>query len=365
LKIAIIGTRGVPNRYGGFEQFAEIVSQYWVEKGHEVICYNPHDHYFTEDYFNGVKIVKKFNPEKSVGAAANFLYDYLCLRDAVKRQCDIYLELGYQSASISFLTIPKKERKKIITNMDGLEWKRDKWSPLVKRITKFAEKIAVKYSARLISDNIGIANYYKENFSVDSDFIAYGCDTVEILDKSIYQEYIGGDIAFDLVIARLEPENSIETILNGVLKSSSDVPLFIVGNKDTKYGSYLQEKFKDTRVKFIGGIFNKNILDSMRQNCRLYFHGHTVGGTNPSLLEAMAAGGNIVAHNNEFNSSVLENDAKYFISDKEIQEIRDNFLEYENEFRVFNITNINKIKQAYSWNKIGDAYLEVFEGVVR
>ena len=122
MKIAVIGSRGIPNSYGGFEQFAEIVTALWVEMGHEVICYNPHSHYFNKNIFNGVKIKKIFCPENIIGSSAHFLYDYLSLRDAVKNDCDIFLELGYQSSALSFLLVGKKTRSRIITNMDGMEW---------------------------------------------------------------------------------------------------------------------------------------------------------------------------------------------------------------------------------------------------
>ncbi|GLX86654.1 glycosyl transferase [Thalassotalea loyana] len=364
MKIAIIGTRGIPNRYGGFEQFAEIVSQQWVEKGHEVICYNPHDHFYNDSEFNGVKIIKKYNPESKIGAAANFLYDYLCLKDAYKQECDIYLELGYQSASISFLTIPKEERKKIVTNMDGLEWKRDKWSPTVKRLTKVAEKLAVKHSGTMISDNEGIADYYLEEFNVETELIAYGCEPVGALSKDLYVGYVDSSTEFDLVIARLEPENSIEVILEGVIQSDCETVLLVVGNYQTTYGKYLMEKYNDKRIYFVGGIFDKQILDSMRQYCRLYFHGHTVGGTNPSLLEAMAASANIVANDNKFNRAVLNNESFFFVTHEDIKRIRESFLKVKNEFDLFNIKNKQKIEEIYTWETIGEAYLEVFERIV-
>lgn len=365
MKIAIIGTRGIPNRYGGFEQFAEIVSQYWVSKGHEVICYNPHDHFYNEPYYEGVKIVKKFSPENEIGAAANFIYDYFCLKNAVAEKCDILLELGYQSASLSYLFISKKNKMRVVTNMDGLEWKRDKWSPLIKKITRWAEKLAVKHSGALISDNQGIANYYKREFGIETDCIAYGCESVPKLSRSIYSDYLSSEILFDLVIARLEPENSIETILYGVIKSNCSVKLYIIGNKDTQYGKHLQEKFKDERIIFVGGIFDKKILDSLRQHCRYYYHGHTVGGTNPSLLEAMAAGSSIVAHGNEFNMTVLNEDAYFFDKSKDIELLRDDAsISYEKFFKFVD-NNKQKIDEIYSWDLIGDSYLDVFERVMK
>ena len=111
------------NNYGGFEQFAEIVSQQWVKLGYEVICYNSSEHKFKESQFNGVRIKKIFCPESKIGPFAHFIYDFLCIKDAIKENCDIYHELGYQSSAFSYIFISEKERK-IITNMDGIEWKK-------------------------------------------------------------------------------------------------------------------------------------------------------------------------------------------------------------------------------------------------
>jgi glycosyltransferase involved in cell wall biosynthesis len=365
MKIAIIGTRGIPNRYGGFEQFAEIVSQYWVASGHEVICYNPHSHFYDESSYKGVRIIKKYNPESTLGAAANFIYDFLCLKDAVKNKCDILLELGYQSSSISFLTVTAKHRKKIVTNMDGLEWKRDKWSPTIKKITRWAEKLAVKYSGALISDNKGIAKYYKENFGVESHCIAYGCEEVPKLDKSLYYDVLGETSTFDLLIARLEPENSIETILQGVLNSNSRNSLVVVGNHETSYGNMLKEKYSDKRINFVGAIYNKEVLDALRQHSRIYFHGHTVGGTNPSLLEAMAAGSNIIAHGNEFNRAVLKEQAYYFIESSDITELVNKANSLTKSFSEFRSINMERIKEVYNWELISKAYLKTFESVIK
>ena len=136
MKIAIIGTRGIPNRYGGFEQFAELVSKQWVNFGHEVICYSPHDHDFQSSELDGVKIKHIYCPETRLGAFAHIIYDFLSLKDAVTENCDIYLQLGYQSSAISFPLFRKKIRQRIITNMDGMEWRRSKWSKPVKALTK-------------------------------------------------------------------------------------------------------------------------------------------------------------------------------------------------------------------------------------
>lgn len=364
MKIAIIGTRGIPNRYGGFEQFAEMVSKQWIEDGHEVICYNPKDHEYQENIYQGVEIRHIYCPENRIGAAANFIYDYLCLRDAVRSKCDIYLELGYQSSAFSFYLINKKERKKLVTNMDGMEWMRSKWSSTTKRITKFAEKCAVKLSACLVSDNDGIADYYKSEYGRASSVIAYGCDADIVINKALIGDVIEDAMNFDLVIARLEPENNVEMIIDGFLNSRVDRTLIIVGGLMTKHAQYLTNKFRSyERVKFVGAIYKKPTLDALRHYCSLYYHGHSVGGTNPSLLEAMAVKARIVAHNNQFNKAVLSDNAFYFEDVESVAKISKSFEQQENALNEFKDKNYELIKVEYTWKKIADKYIKLFNKV--
>jgi len=285
MKIAILGTRGIPNNYGGFEQCAEQLSVQLVEKGYDVTVYSVNNHPYNKKSFKGVRIVKKWCPEHIIGSAAHFVYDFLCLKDALKKH-DVIFEFGYQSVAISFLLLSIK-KSIIITNMDGLEWKRDKWSPFVKKMTKYFEYIATKKSTALISDNAGIKKYLYEKYNAKSTLIPYGVDEVSP-NQSIMQHYKMKPFLYFLLIARLEPENNIEMILNGYVKSKSDIPFLVIGNDKTKYGLSLKNKYKSSGTKFLGSIYNKEHLDSLRHFAKCYFHGHSVGGTNPSLLEAMA-----------------------------------------------------------------------------
>ena len=161
MKIAILGTRGIPNNYGGFEQCAEYLSVGLVKKGHSVIIYNPDFHPYKEEFYKGVKIIRKSSPQNIVGAsAANFVYDYFCFKDAVSRDIDIILELGLITSSLSIIFCRHKG-KSIVTNLDGLEWKRAKWSPFIQKLTKMLERFGVKFSDYLISDNLGIKKHVK------------------------------------------------------------------------------------------------------------------------------------------------------------------------------------------------------------
>ena len=166
MKIAILGTRGIPNYYGGFEQFAEFFSVYLAEKGHDVFCYNSHNHKYQESTFKGVNIIHKNDPEHKMGTVGQFIYDYNCIMDSRKRDFDIILQLGYTSNSIWWFLLPKKPI--IITNMDGIEWKRSKYSKPVQQFLRFAERLAAKSSDHLISDSLGIQSFLEKRYNKKS-----------------------------------------------------------------------------------------------------------------------------------------------------------------------------------------------------
>lgn len=365
MKIAILGTRGIPNSYGGFEQFAEYLSVGLVKLGHSVTVYNVHFHEYDQPEFRGVTIRKIYSPEKQIGAAANFVYDYLCMKDALKQDFDIIYEAGYHSNAPSYYLL-KENSPIVITNMDGIEWKRSKWNYFTRQLIKRLEKIAVRKSDYLVSDNPAIQEYYKEVFNAESFCVAYGADIVEHFDEGLLASYNVTANNYFLLIARLEPENNIEMILDGYVLSA-DVRLFLViGNTDTKYGRFLQTKYRNTNIHFLGAVYKKEILDSLRYYCTLYFHGHSVGGTNPSLLEAMASQALIASHDNKFNKSVLNNNTLYFVKDKDVASIICNVNSLGDDKRqIFIENNKAQIINNYSWKSIIFQYDSLFREVLK
>lgn len=358
MKIAILGTRGVPNHYGGFEQFADFFSVYLAEKGHEVYVYNSHNHPYQEKTYKGVHILHQYDPEHKVGTAGQFIYDLNCILDSRKRKFDIILQLGYTSSSVWYFLLPKKSL--IITNMDGLEWKRTKYSKKVQSVLKFAEKLAVKSSDYLVSDSIGIQKYLKDKFGKDSTYIAYGAHQFTKPDVSILEQYQVKEQEFNMILARLEPENNIETILDGIVLSESKMPILVIGKHDTKFGIYLKNKFQDSaNIRFIGAVYNMNHLDNLRYYSNIYFHGHSVGGTNPSLLEAMASKALIVAHDNLFNKAILKENAYYFANAIDVKNLTIRTKKIDNLQFIEN--NFLAIAQDFNWNFINGQYLQLFQ----
>lgn len=360
MKIAILGTRGIPNTYGGFEQFAEFFSVFLKEKGHEVYVYSSSSHEYQDDEYKGVKLIHCKDPEHKIGTVGQFIYDFNCIHDARKRNFDIILQLGYTSSSIWRRYLPRKSM--IVTNMDGLEWKRTKFSKKVQRFLKYAESLAVKGSDYLIADSVGIQDYLKQTYKVESKYIPYGSFLFTNPDASVLSNYELEPFEYNMLIARMEPENSIEIILDGVVKSGSKDTFLVVGKHDVnKFGAYLKKKFKSNEnIKFLGGIYNQNHLNNLRHYSKLYFHGHTVGGTNPSLLEAMGSNSLIAAHNNQFNKAILNEDAFYFNDEEEVASVLNKVTNKSDYHDILN-DNAKKIREMYSWERINKTYLDFFE----
>ena len=362
MKIAILGTRGIPNNYGGFEQCAEYLSVGLVERGHEVTIYNPEFHPYKDNEYKGVKIIYQPSPQYYLGAsAANFIYDFYCLKHAVNTDVDIILELGLITSSLSIILCNRKG-KIIVTNLDGLEWKRSKWNWAIQKVTKMLERYGLIFSDYIISDNIGIQEYIKNEYNKESYFIPYGASKTHFLDPNVLIEYNLKPYKYLLSVARIEPENNLEIMIEGYLKSKSDLPYIIVGNHLTPYADYLKDKYRNKGIFFIGGIFNKYHLDILRHFSKFYIHGHSVGGTNPALLEAMAAQAFIFAHNNKFNYSVINENAKYFSNEFDLSKLI-NQKHYNRKKLTDN--NLKKIQDVYNWDYIISRYEKYFHEIIK
>jgi glycosyltransferase involved in cell wall biosynthesis len=359
MKIAILGSRGIPNQYGGFEQFAEAFSVRMAARGHEVYVLQSSLHPYQEKMYHGVHICSVYDAEAVLGTIGQFVFDWNGINACRKLQPDIILQLGYTSSIIWYWRLPKKHSL-IFTNMDGLEWKRSKYSPMVQRFLRWAESLAVKSSYRLIADNQEIQSYLKENYQVDSDYVAYGADLFQAADEgSIYAEKLK-PYTYNMLIARMEPENHVEEILQAHSKVQSSNLLLVFGAYENEYGKRCKHLYESEKIRFMGGCYDIGRLNQLRHFSDLYFHGHSVGGTNPSLLEAMASQALIIAHNNAFNRAVLGQDSFYFASVNELQAL----LEQKPEKAAYQhwiLNNEEKISKHYNWEVITNQLEHIFQ----
>lgn len=369
MKIAFISTRGIPNNYGGFEQFAEYISVGLAKRGHEVVVYSPKFHPYKEDNYKGVRIKHIYSPEEWMGSSAgSFFYDFLSLRDALKREkFDIIYEAGYTSIVPAYIWFDVKNIKTPIftTNMDGLEYKRTKFNKWVQRFLFWEERTTVRHSHYLIADNMGIHDYYKEKYGKESKFLAYGADIHSDYDESLLVEFGLKARDYYLLVARLEPENNVMMVIEGYLASNEcgRKPLIIVGKTNTPHGKELLAKYGNREgIRFVGGIYDFKKLNSVRYYSFVYFHGHSVGGTNPSLLEAMASSCYILAHDNIFNRAVLKENAHYYGDAKSVTQLLDSIYVLSRKYREQYVNaNLEEIRNEYSWEKLVDEHEKYFE----
>ncbi|MES1221834.1 MAG: DUF1972 domain-containing protein [Bacteroidota bacterium] len=353
LKIGILGTRGIPNHYGGFEQFAQYLSLGLVQRGHDVYVYTSSNHPYKEKEWNDVQLIHCKDPEPKLGTAGQFFYDLNCINDSRKREFDVLLHLGYTSDSIWHWRWPKNTIN--IVNMDGLEWKRSKYNKLTRKFLKWAEWLAAKNAQVLIADSPYMKDYLFEFYGRYANYIPYGAEVFSDTDLSIFRKYKFNPSQYFLLVARLEPENNVEMIIQGYLASKHKYPLLIIGNTENSFGKYLTTKYNNPSIHFCGPVYDQPELNNLRYYSTKYFHGHSVGGTNPSLLEAMACGCDIAANRNVFNKAILQEDADYFTSADEVAWII-------NKPEIMNVTmqrkqaNIEKINTLYNLEKNIDDY---------
>lgn len=307
-QISIIGTVGVPACYGGFESLVDNLLDYTPEDVQYTVFCTAKKYEKKLESYKGAKLVYL---GKDANGKDSILYDFESMKKSL--DSDIMLILGVSGCF--FLPYIKRHYKgKIVTNIDGLEWRRDKWKWYAKKILKFSEARAVKYSDVVIGDNKGITDYVKEEYRKDAVLIAYGGDHVsKVADDSLYNDYPFCKEPYAVTVCRIEPENNIHTILEAFLKNP-DMPLVIVGNwEKSEYGKALKEKYLTFgNIHILDPIYDAHRINWIRGNAALYIHGHSAGGTNPSLVEAMNLGLPILAFDCVYNRATTEGRALYW-----------------------------------------------------
>jgi len=353
IKIAILGSRGIPAEFGGFETFAEELSKRLLKKGFSITVFCEDDQSYKESSYKGIDLT--FIPTPKILGLRSIWVDSVSIIKSISKFDIIYM-LGYHAAF--FFILPRIMRKSFWINMDGLEW----WSYFPKLYLKVMERLAVRLSSVVVADSDGIAKYIQKKYKIYDNIITipYGAYLIDEPPETEYIKRYGLDKHdYYLVVCRLEPENHVYEIIRGFSKSSSKKMLVIIGNhkSGTRYVKTLTD-IHDERILFIGGVYNKKCLQALRYYCYAYLHGHSVGGTNPSLLEAMGCRNFVIAHDNVFNREVTDGAAWYFKTDDDIKISIERLEAGEIPKNIINHLK-HLIIDKYNWDNIADQYEEL------
>lgn len=356
MKINVIGIVGIPANYGGFETLVDrLVSNKQNNNVlYRVFCSKKEYTNHPKEY-NGA-ILEYINVRAN--GLSSIIYDILSLIKSI-RNCDAVLVLGVSGCL--FLPIFRiLSNATIITNIDGLEHKRDKWNLIARKFLKISEYFAIKFSHKIICDNKGIYDYVLSEYRYKSNLIAYGGDHVykkEITEDTLKTYLIPNKYFFK--VCRIEPENSIHLILDAFSKLPTS-NLVIVGNwNNSKYGVDLRNQYSNfSNIRMLDPIYDQDVLNQLRSNCYVYIHGHTAGGTNPSLVEAMFLHLPIIAFDVVYNRETTNNCGLYFKNVEDLITIVNSLDDIELEKVSSDLLDVAKLN--YRWGDVIAKYENLF-----
>lgn len=377
--VFIIGSRGLPAKYGGFETFVEELVKHQTNPKiqYHVACLSDdrnHEHfdYCGADCFT-------INPPK-LGPARVIAYDMMAISyglEMVKKEgikSPIFYVLGNTIGAFvkPFVTKIKALDGKLFINPDGLEWKRSKWSKPVQSYLKFSEKMMARHADLVISDNKGIEDYIKSTYpSAKTTFIAYGTDTIPSTlsvasnrVRDYFTKFQLSENNYYLILGRFVPENNYETAIREFMKAKTDKDLVIITNHDgNSFFEELKERThfeNDHRVKFVGTVYDRELLNYIRENAFAYIHGHEVGGTNPGLLEALAHTRLNLVLGVSFNQSVAQDSVLYWTKEKNNLSRMIDECEKTTNHELYSQKAKAIIQSNYTWQKIVGEYEDLF-----
>ena len=312
LRIALLGTRGVPARYGGFETCVEEVGARLAERGHVVVVYcRTSGDRPSQRTYRGMRLVPL--PAMRRRALETLSHTALSVAHQVRFPADV--AVVFNAANAPLLPFLRARGVPVATHVDGLEWKRGKWGRVGRRYYRISEALAVRWSDALIADAGGIQEYYRLEFGAPSRLISYGAPLLADAASDRLDEVNLSPGGYHLVVARFEPENHVAEIVEGFRRSAATLPLAVVGS--APYADAYTRRVHDaadSRVRFLGGVWDQELLDQLYFHSFGYLHGHSVGGTNPSLLRAIGAGAASSAFDVTFNREVLGDAGRYFVT---------------------------------------------------
>lgn len=363
MKLAILGSRGFPSTYGGYETLVRRLARDWTKLGHQVTVYcRTRDAGRRTWCAEGVRCI--WTPGRDSKSLSTLSFGATSSIDAAFRRYDAVLVLNI--ANGFFLPLLRFVGTPTVVNTDGIEWKRGKWGPIGRRVFLCGARLTARHSSLLVADSKAIARLWETQFGVPSTFIPYGADVISDPGRDRVAALGLESKSYALVVARLIPENNVELFLDALDEMSTVAPAVVVGS--TNYRSDLESRLRSLdhsgRVRWFGHVSDQELLTQLWTNCGAYVHGHSVGGTNPALLQALGAGAPTLALDTEFNREVLSNDEQLFGYDpRQLAERLEMLLanaETQSRFSSYGQAIVDK---HYSWEAVSTSYLEALSDV--
>jgi len=353
-RVAIIGTVGIPACYGGFETLAENLVRFCEKDVAYTVWCSSKAYPERLQQYNGAQL--RYIPLKANGAQSP-LFDLASMLGAL-RSCDTMLILGV-SGCLFLPIIRVLFKKKIIVNIDGLEHRREKWGKLARKFLLASEKAAVRHADVVIADNKSIQDYVQLTYNQTAELIAYGgdgilCDVQPDQQQAILQQYGLESNGYAMALCRIEPENNCHLILEAFSHSES-LPLLFIGNwGSSEYGRALKRQYGSSpKIQLLDAIYDKDVLYTLRSHTRCYIHGHSAGGTNPSLVEAMHFGRCILAYDCSYNRNSTFDKALYFKTAEELYALLQQKLPTGECLQGL-------AREHYTWEHIAHQYTQLF-----
>ena len=363
MKVAIIGSRGYPYVYSGYETLVKELGERLVLKGVEVrvYCHRPLFSHRPR-YVNGIELI--YMPAIETKVLSQLSNSFFCFLHCCFSKVEVVFVVNTANGPFGLLTL--LFRKKTVINLDGIEWQRPKWKGFGSKYFFWASKLATKFYDHLVNDSDEMKKLYQELFNAESTVIAYGAKIRYSQKQELIKKWQLAPNDYYIIVGRLIPDNNDDLIIKGFLLSGSVKRLVIVGDVPylDKYATSLKEMANyDDRLVFTGYVKDQELLAELYHNSYCYFHGHEYGGTNPTMLKAMAYGCSILALNTRFNREMLSNGEFGYFFEKNVNAVREavEWSEKEEETMFALKRKVrNGITEKYDWDEVTKKYLEVF-----
>jgi len=370
MNIAILGMRGLPSTYSGFETFVGELAPRLVQRGHSVSIYCRKSLYDDRpEKYQEMRMY--YLPSIENKYFSTFSHSFLSLMHAAFRSVDVILVVNAANGIFGF--IPRVFLKRCVLNVDGMEWLRPKWNAMGKWFFKFSARMGTKFYDAIVTDAEEMHRLYAKEFGIDSTYIAYGANIEYSSDPDVIYSYGLEPNSYYLIASRLVPDNNADVIIEGFIRSKSSKVLAIAGGADYK-GNTIEQKFiekirylANDRVKFLGHVGDPRHVIELHCNAFAYIHGHQYGGINPALLKALGCGNLVLANNTPFNSEVLARGEFGIIFEKNPDSIAEKIILVEKNTVLreqLRMKARQRIMSTFTWDKITSQYIELFENIV-